>query len=134
MINRTKLLASAILAAAGALSASPAAAECNAPSSLDGQWKGSDGSTYFVRVNGNKVWWYGVMNQYPAMKSVFRGTLNGNLIEGEFSGLDAFASTGRAQVRTTGTTHMRRTDAGGPNMYWWREGCPTRPRIRVKPR
>ena len=49
---------------------------------LTGMWKDDNGSTYAIRHVNNQVWWY--MDAKPARANVFRGTLSGNVLTGEW--------------------------------------------------
>ncbi|MHB8660237.1 MAG: hypothetical protein ACYC91_20325 [Solirubrobacteraceae bacterium] len=55
------------------------------PSNLSGVWGGDDGGTYYVYQTGSTVWWLG-LSPYRTVDSasVFRGTVDGAMITGEW--------------------------------------------------
>ncbi|MGY3603518.1 MULTISPECIES: hypothetical protein [unclassified Bradyrhizobium] len=59
-------------------------ASCTGPRSMKGIWKGNDTGTYFVAQRGNTVWWFG-QSKERNFANVFRATLRGDIIDGEFS-------------------------------------------------
>lgn len=46
-------------------------AQCTSRPSMTGEWKGTDGATYFVRQSGTVVWWVGLGDTFT---NVFKGT------------------------------------------------------------
>ncbi len=46
-----------------------------------GVWKANDQGTYYVRRDGNKLWWFG---ENGGFSNVFQGTINGDNISGEW--------------------------------------------------
>jgi hypothetical protein len=55
---------------------------------LAGVWDGTDGGTYYVRQYGTAVWWTGVsVDLGESRLTVFRGTLRGSTLTGEYSDL-----------------------------------------------
>jgi hypothetical protein len=51
---------------------------------VHGTWKGNDNSTYYITRHGQEIWWLGQSNDGKSWANVFKGTLNGNVIEGKF--------------------------------------------------
>ena len=53
---------------------------------LTGVWNCDDGGKYYIRQLGTDVWWYGELDpNTPSWSNVMRGTISGNMIEGEWS-------------------------------------------------
>jgi len=70
-----------------ALSApAPIAAQCTAPASLTGKWKGDDGGTYRIRAVGNEVWWIGTSaDGGKSWTNVYKGNRVGQQISGRWA-------------------------------------------------
>ena len=68
-----------------ALSAADGNASCLARKEVHGIWKGNDNSTYYITRRGNDIWWLGQSNDQKSWANVFKGTLNGNVIQGQFA-------------------------------------------------
>lgn len=49
---------------------------------LSGVYKCNDGGTYYVRQNGNNLWWYGESGDKVGWTNIFKGTIRGNDIHG----------------------------------------------------
>jgi hypothetical protein len=53
-------------------------------SNLSGVYKCNDGGTYYVRQNGNNLWWYGESGDGVGWANVFKGTIRGDEIRGSW--------------------------------------------------
>ena len=53
-------------------------------SNLSGVYKCNDGGTYYVRQNGNNLWWYGESGDGVGWTNIFKGTIRGNDINGNW--------------------------------------------------
>jgi hypothetical protein len=51
---------------------------------LSGVYKCNDGGTYYVRQNGNSLWWYGESGDGVGWTNIFKGTIQGNDINGNW--------------------------------------------------
>jgi len=93
------------------LSAAPARG-----ASLTGIWTGSDGGTYFVRQNGDDVWWFGrSADGGAAWTNVFHGTIDGDIVEGLWSDvpLGAERQNGALDLQIVSDDHLTRTRQTG---------------------
>jgi hypothetical protein len=54
-------------------------------SNLSGVYQCNDGGTYYVRQTGNQLWWYGQSGDGVGWTNVFRGTIQGNEIGGNWA-------------------------------------------------
>jgi len=54
---------------------------------LSGIWHGNDGGTYYIRQNGQKVWWVGgtTYNEGTTFVNVFFGQRSGDSIKGNWA-------------------------------------------------
>ena len=88
-----------------AVPAIDATASCVARKEIHGIWNGNDSSTYYVTRRGNAIWWLGKSNDGKSWANVFKGTLNGNTIDGEFAdvygNMDGNGGTLRLQIVRT---------------------------------
>lgn len=83
------------------------AAEPPEESSLTGRWFCDDEGTYFLRQLGATVWWFGrSKSDGEFWTNVFRGTLNGNVLDGEW----ADVPIGRDQLSGTMTLEVTIAD------------------------
>ena len=81
--------------------------QCTARKGLSGQWKGSDDGKYYIATYGNEVWWMGDLGQHT---NVFKGTVNGNIIDGAWA--DILSSNGHFGAGTL-RLEIVRTPGGG---------------------
>jgi hypothetical protein len=73
-------------------------------SSLTGRWSCDDEGKYYLRQLGATVWWFGrSKNDGEFWSNVFRGTLKGNVLDGEWAdvpiGRDLLSGTMTLEVR-----------------------------------
>jgi hypothetical protein len=52
---------------------------------LSGVYKCNDGGTYYVRQSGNQLWWYGESGDGVGWTNVFKGTIRGSEIRGDWA-------------------------------------------------
>lgn len=84
-----------------------AASEPLETSSLTGRWFCDDEGTYYLRQLGATVWWFGrSKNDGEFWTNVFRGTLTGNVLDGEW----ADVPIGRDQLSGTMTLEVKVAD------------------------
>ena len=107
---------------------SPVHAQCLAPKNVSGVWKANDGGTYHLHVIDNTVWWVGMSGDAgQTWTNVFRGTRNGNVIDGEWADVRGKAwGYGTLKLRISGTTSMEKlegTGSGFGGKRWGRGGC-----------
>jgi hypothetical protein len=58
--------------------------ESKPANNLSGVYKCNDGGTYYVRQNGNSLWWYGESGDGVGWTNIFKGTIQGNDINGNW--------------------------------------------------
>lgn len=110
------------------LIANPIRAQCLAPSSMAGIWKANDGGTYRLSVTGNTIRWRGTSaDDGRTWTNVFKGTRNGNIVEGEWQDVRGkFGGHGTLKLRISGTAFMEKIGSTGSNFggsRWGRGGC-----------
>ena len=79
-----------------------------------GVWTGNDGGTYFIRRDGDDVWWYGEGSK--AWANVFRGTVNGDKLTGNWVDIPKRSSKGKGVLvleKIDDTTFSKIFDTGG---------------------
>jgi hypothetical protein len=108
--------------------AAPVSAQCVAPKYVSGVWKANDGGTYRLHVVGDTIWWAGVSGDGgSSWTNVFKGTRNGNVIEGEWADVRGQPwGHGTLKLRISGTTFMEKIGATGSGFggsRWGRGGC-----------
>lgn len=108
--------------------AASAQAQCLAPKNVSGLWKANDGGSYHLHVVGDTVWWVGMSgDEGRTWTHVFRGTRNGNVIDGEWADVRGKSwGHGTLKLRISGTTFMERLDGSGSpfgGKRWGRGGC-----------
>jgi hypothetical protein len=84
--------------------------------SLTGTWTCNDGGTYFIRQNGNDVWWLGRSADGGASwTNVFHGTIDGDIVEGLWSDvpLGAERQNGELDLQIASDDHLTRTRQTG---------------------
>jgi len=126
-----KNLVPAGIALAGLMLLAPAApvhAQCAAPKNVSGTWKANDGGTYRLHVIGDTIWWVGTSaDEGRSWTNVFRGTRNGNVIDGEWADVRGQAwGHGTLKLRISGTVFMEKigaTGSGFGGVRWGRGGC-----------
>lgn len=110
---------------------SQAAALCATPKNLSGMYKSNDGGTYFLRRAGDVVWWMGrSSDDGRSWTNVFRGTLNGDTFEGNWSDVIHNNGNGRLTLRMigsieTGVSGFDRIGGSGDGFggEHWRRPC-----------
>jgi hypothetical protein len=118
-------------------SAAPAHAQCAAPKNVSGTWSGSDQGVYRLHVVGNVIWWMGESKDNGvSWTNVFRGTRNGDIIEGDWADVRGkFWGYGTLKLRISATTFMEKIGATGKNFgatKWGRGGCNDTAGVGVK--
>jgi hypothetical protein len=111
-----------------AVSAAPVYAICAAPKSVNGVWKSNDGGTYRLHATGNSIWWVGMSgDEGRSWTNVFKGTRNGNIIDGEWADVRGKSwGHGTLRLQISDTTLMERiggTGSGFGGSRWGRGGC-----------
>jgi len=111
-----------------AATASPVYAQCSAPKYVSGAWQANDGGTYHLHAVGDTIWWVGVSgDDGRTWTNVFRGTRNGNIIDGEWADVRGKSwGNGTLKLRISGTTFMEKiggTGSGFGGKRWGRGGC-----------
>jgi len=85
----TVLAAAALLACVSFCGAASAADTVN----LTGRWACDDGGTYYIRQNGNQVWWLGQSGNGGAdWTNVLHGGIRGDAVVGDWSDVPAGAA------------------------------------------
>ncbi len=64
------------------VASTPTKPESKPANNLSGVYKCNDGGTYYVRQNGNNLWWYGESGDKVGWTNIFKGTIRGNDING----------------------------------------------------
>ncbi len=97
------------------LGLSPAHALCESPRSVSGLWTANDGGSYHVRKIGNTLWWLGMSaDNGRTWTNVFRGTISGDVIDGEWTDIRGRNSgNGALKLQISGTTSMRTIGSSG---------------------
>lgn len=87
---------------------------------LNGTWKNNDGGYYYIRQIGNTIWWSGMSGNGAGTtwSNVFKGTLNGDVISGDWSDVPrgSILSFGQISLKifyTNSGIQLRRTYATG---------------------
>jgi hypothetical protein len=82
------------LAVSGGAGGSPTVGASGSAVDLTGEWRGNDGSTYYIRqVGRTAIWWAGFSGRAnsPSLglkySNVFRGTISGSTIRGNWVGV-----------------------------------------------
>lgn len=89
-----------------------AQALCVAPKAVGGVWRANDGGSYVMRELGPVVWWLGRSGDGgKSFTNVFRGVINGNTIDGEWTDLMSSAHENADQGH--GTLKLRIIGAVG---------------------
>ena len=101
----TGIMRIAVLSAALLLPFSEHAfAQCSAPNKFGGKWVANDGGTYHLRRLDDTLWWVG---EAPDWTHIFRGTIDGNTVRGEWADIYSPGGSGTLTLR------VRRADSGG---------------------
>jgi beta-lactam-binding protein with PASTA domain len=67
---------------------------------LTGTWRGSDGGTYYMREDGNALYWYGERSAAnPAWSNVFEGKITGDTVSGTWADVPKGRSTGQGKLK-----------------------------------
>jgi hypothetical protein len=103
-------------------------AQCAAPKYVSGVWKANDGGTYLLHTVGPTIWWVGMSgDDGRSWTNVFKGTRNGNIIDGEWADVRGkLWGHGTLKLRISGTTLMEKiggTGSGFGGCRWGRGGC-----------
>jgi hypothetical protein len=88
---------------------------------LNGKWRGNDGTTYYIRRVGDRVWWYGENSPTnPNFSQVFRGAFSGSIrvgstIVGEWSDVPKGTGllNGTLSFKVVNPNFLRRTSQTG---------------------
>ena len=101
-MKRMFRVGAAIIVASLALS-SQATALCVAPTRLTGVWTANDGGTYQVRLLGKTLWWVGrSADNGESWTNTFKGTLDGDVISGEWADVIRHGGSGTLTLRING--------------------------------
>jgi serine/threonine-protein kinase len=74
---------------------------------LTGQWIGNDGGTYYLREDGEALYWYGERSaSNPAWSNVFEGKISGDTVDG------AWADVPKGQVMGKGSLQLKISESG----------------------
>lgn len=111
-----------------AASATPVHAQCAAPKYVSGVWKANDGGTYRLHTINNTIWWVGMSGDGGrSWTNVFKGTRNGNIIDGEWADVRGQPwGHGTLKLQISGTSFMEKiggTGSGFGGSRWGRGGC-----------
>jgi hypothetical protein len=73
---------------------------------LTGVWSGDDGGFYYVRQEGQRIWWGGFSGELGlqvglAFCNVFQGSITGNVVEGSWVGVPRGKTQGSGDLRLT---------------------------------
>lgn len=103
---------------------------------LTGTWQADDGGLYYLRQNGNELWWAGFSTDTPegagdlytgiAFTNVFHGTISGNTATGEWADVPRGQSlqNGTLTLSISNALIRRQTQTGGFGATQW---TPIRP-------
>jgi hypothetical protein len=124
----TIVLLAAVLAAPTA-----EASQCVSPKALSGRYKSNDGGTYFVKKNGNSVWWVGESpDGGGSWTNVFSGTYENGTFTGRWADVRGNDGKGTMTLRLigaieTGVHGFERIDASGSGFggVRWSRPCPS---------
>jgi hypothetical protein len=107
------------------MSANPAS--LTGTSSLTGTWMANDGGMYFLRQTGDTLWWLGLSHGllHPGLQfcNVFRASVTGSAVSGEWSDVPRGATSGRGALtlRPAGDSQLLRVaESGGFGASIWR--------------
>ncbi len=62
---------------------------------ITGIYKCNDGGTYYVRQEGSQLWWYGESGDGVGWANVFKGTIRGSSIRGDWADVPKGNNQGR---------------------------------------
>jgi len=98
--------------------------------SLTGTWKCNDGGTYFIRQDGNELWWFGRSPNGASFTNVFHGTIRRDVIEGTWADVPPGSArhSGELILQIRSDNRLVRTRQTGTfsGSEWTREGEGTR--------
>src|SRR5262252_5701278 len=96
-------------------------------SSLTGTWMANDGGMYFLRQIGRTLWWLGLSGGlfHPGLQfcNVFRASVTGSAVTGEWSDVPRGATSGRGTLTLRpagGNQLLRVAESGGFGTSVWR--------------
>lgn len=91
---------------------------------LSGRWQGNDGGIYYLRQQGNVVWWYGEYSTInPNWSNVFKGRLQGNQLVGQWADVPkgSILQSGDMVIELTSNNTLRAiSKTGGFGGSEWR--------------
>lgn len=99
---------------------------CSFPSALTGVWKANDGGTYYVRENGNEIWWIGRSRDGGrSWSNVYSGVRNGSSITGKWADVPMGRARGGGimNLQINGTELSRIEVTGGFGGSRWSRHC-----------
>jgi hypothetical protein len=71
---------------------------------LTGAWAANDVGTYYMRQTGDAVWWLGLSrDQGASFANVFRGTLQGDSLSGDWADVPLGSTLSSGMLRLTGS-------------------------------
>jgi hypothetical protein len=104
----------------------PAQAICAASQTITGTFKANDGGTYRVRVLGADVWWLGESaDDGASWTNIFKGTRNGDVVEGSWADIRGSKGSGTLKLRLIGKDGMERLSSTGSDFGGkrWSKPC-----------
>jgi hypothetical protein len=124
---RSFLILSPLLLLAAPVPAAADPAVCATATSLDGAWVGNDGGDYYVRVDGDTIWWVGVSGDLGnSWTNLFHGTRTGDAIIGNWVDVNGPMGKGSLMLHVGDNMHMDRSGSSGSGFggtEWHRAGC-----------
>lgn len=90
---------------------------------LNGVWHCSDGGVYYIRQDGNTVWWLGMDNgQGTSWSNVFFGHVYGNTLQGSWADVPrgTFRNRGSLVIRLESQNTLRKTGGSDGFGTWTR--------------
>ena len=106
---------------------------------LTGTWLANDGSIYFLRQNGDELWWAGFSVESPAgladlhkgvaFTNVFNGHVSGNIVSGDWVDVPRGSNlnAGTLTLNASNIHIERQSETGGFGPTQWDRTSPTPP-------
>jgi hypothetical protein len=94
------------------------------PAFLTGVWRGDDGGIYYMRQDGNQIWWYGEQSpQHPSFANVAYGNNSGSIIDLKWAdapkGQTLVIGSMTLRLDDNGNTLRKTSDTGGFGASMW---------------
>lgn len=99
---------------------------CSFPKALTGVWKANDGGTYYIRENGDEIWWVGRSKDGgKSWSNVYSGVRNGSSITGKWADVPMGKARGGGMMnlQINGTELTRTEVSGGFGGSQWSREC-----------